>query len=328
MSDVLLSASGISVGYPASRGRILQAVDDVSFDVHRGTCLALVGESGCGKSSLARAILQLMDVQSGSALLHQSNGKPLDLIRPRMGQRRAGRRLVQCVFQDPLASLNPRFTVEATIAEPLRNFSLVRRRDLQDKVVQLLDQVGLDAHHKNRYPHELSGGQRQRVGIARALAAEPELLILDEAVSALDVSLRAQILNLLWELRRQQDLTMIFITHDLSVVQSLADRVAVMYLGHLVEIGPASTVMKAPLHPYTRALMSAIPVPHPRLRAHRLPNTLPGDPPSPLNLPRGCPFEARCPIAVDSCKEGRPPLNEGHHRTACPVVTSQADGAA
>ncbi|MAG58399.1 MAG: peptide ABC transporter substrate-binding protein [Planctomycetes bacterium] len=306
MTDVAIAIRDLVVTYPPVHGgRPVHAVRGVSLDVQRGECVALVGESGCGKSSLARAALMLRPPDAGRITLTTPDG-PRDLDRLTRGALRRARRHLQVVFQDPDASLDPRMTVATSVAAPLRVHGL--RRDREDRVTALLDAVGLDPALGHRYPHELSGGQKQRVGIARALAPSPAVLILDEAVSALDVSLRAQILELLRDLQTRLDLAMLFITHDLSVVRSLAHRVAVMYLGSLMEVAPKATLLATPRHPYTRALLDAVPVPDPTLQATRIVTPLPGDPPSPDAVSPGCPFASRCPLREARCDTEKPEL--------------------
>ena len=317
----LLSVEDLRLSFPAphGRGRVL-AVDGVSLTLHAGQTLALVGESGCGKSSLARAILQLHRPDSGSVRLRVPGSalQPLETLSPRALRRL--RRHLQVVFQDPYAALDPRRTVKDTVAEPLEIFGHVKRRQRNHRVAELLALVGLDPALGRRYPHELSGGQRQRVGIARALAAEPQVLICDEAVSALDVSIQVQVLNLLLDLQATLHLAILFITHDLAVVPTLADTLAVMYLGKIVEQGPAPRVLAHPAHPYTQALLSAVPIPDPR-RRHPY-EALSGDPPSLLEPPRGCAFTTRCPLAEPRCHETPLPMSEvaPDHHARCHLV--------
>ncbi|MEQ8857615.1 MAG: ATP-binding cassette domain-containing protein [Pseudomonadales bacterium] len=279
-----------------ARRRELVAVNGVSFDVHPGETLAVVGESGSGKSTLARAVMRLVEPASGTVRL---DGQDLTAMRGEALRRM--RPEFQMVFQDPYSSLDPSKLIRDTVGEPLRVHGRLRGVALDERVRVLLEQVGLDAHHMARYPYEFSGGQRQRIAIARAIALEPRLVVLDEAVSALDVSTQNQILNLLEALQRARKMAYLFISHDLGVVEHIADRVAVTYLGHIVESGPAPRIFSQPLHPYTKALLSAVPVPNPRLQRRRRHQPLTGEVPSPLAPPSGCPFHTRCPNAMPEC---------------------------
>ena len=279
----------------------VHAVDGVSFDLARGETLSLVGESGCGKSTLGKAILLLHPITAGEIHL---DGQRIDTLPAR--RLRPLRRRLQVVFQDPFASLNPRQRVGDIIAEPIRNFSLARGSELDDRVAGLIDKVRLPRDALRRFPHEFSGGQRQRIGIARALAPGPDLIVCDEAVSALDVSVKAQIINLLSDLQDEFGLALLFISHDLAVVEHLTHRVAVMYLGRIVELADRQALFAAPIHPYTRALLSAVPVPDPAARRQRI--LLRGDVPSPIDLPGGCRFHPRCPLAFDRCRVDEPVL--------------------
>ena len=323
-NDVLLEVRNLvkhfEVGSGMFGGRrgVVRAVDGVSFAIRRGETLGLVGESGCGKTTTGRCILQLEAPTSGEILFE---GRDLTKLGP--DELRAVRRRLQVIFQDPYSSLNPRMTVGDIIAEPLAVHGIVRGAGARrDRVRDLLRHVGLLPQHAARYPHQLSGGQRQRVGIARALAMEPALIVCDEPVSALDVSIQAQIINLLEDLQAELGLTYLFIAHDLAVVRHISDRVAVMYLGKIVELADRKTLYDDPLHPYTRALLSAVPIPDPELEARREHLVLGGEVPSPLNPPTGCVFHPRCPLAEDRCRRVVPELREVKpgHWAACLLV--------
>jgi oligopeptide transport system ATP-binding protein len=310
MPAPILQLNDVKTHFPVSSGFLVKkqtgtvkAVDGVTLSVARGEVLGLVGESGCGKSTLARTILQLVPTTGGTVILEGKN-----LTSASAAEMLLARRDLQMVFQDPFASLNPRMTVYATLAEPLLVHKVVPPDQVRARVTALMEKVGLSPRFLEKYPHEFSGGQRQRIAIARALALEPKVIIADEPVSALDVSIQAQILNLLSKLCREMNLALIFIAHDLSVVKHISDRVAVMYLGKIVELGPAVEVIEHPRHPYTRALVSAIPTPDPDIERGKKRLVLPGDPPSPLNPPVGCAFHPRCPYVKEKCKESVPPL--------------------
>ena len=317
----LLEVRDLQVHYPINSGLFqknvgaVKAVDHVSFSIPRGQTLGLVGESGCGKTSMARSIVQLVKPTGGQIFF---DGE--DLTKLKGGSMRAMYRRVQFIFQDPYGSLDPRMAAGDIIGEPLQVHKLTKSKGAyRDRIAELLSLVGLNPYMAGRYPHEFSGGQRQRIGIARALAVEPELLICDEPVSALDVSVQAQIINLLEDLQQRFGLTYLFIAHDLSLVRHISHRVAVMYLGKLVEVAESGELFDNPLHPYTQALMSAIPLPDPVEEATRARVVLPGEPPSPANPPAGCVFHPRCPIAIDECSAGEPELREvlpGHY-VAC-----------
>jgi oligopeptide/dipeptide ABC transporter ATP-binding protein len=316
-TDTLLQVRDLKVHFAVKRGLLqrtvgtVKAVDGISFDVARGTTLGLVGESGCGKSTTGRALLRLVEPTSGSV---QLGG--VDLGKLGTGDLRRARRRMQMIFQDPYASLNPRMTILDTVAEPLRIHGLAKTpRERLEKVAHLMETVGLEPAYMRRYPHEFSGGQRQRIGIARALSLSPELVVADEPVSALDVSIQAQIVNLLAKLQADLGLTYVFIAHDLAVVRHLSREIAVMYLGRIVERAPAEELFAHPAHPYTQALLSAIPIPDPKIERKRKRLVLVGDVPSPLNPPSGCHFHTRCPYVMDRCKTEEPALTsrgEGH----------------
>jgi oligopeptide/dipeptide ABC transporter ATP-binding protein len=316
--------------YPAGRSArrhgAVRAVDGVSLELHQGETLGLVGESGCGKSTLARCATRLLDLTEGSIFFE---GR--DITHASHKDLRPVRRRLQMIFQDPSGSLNPKRRVGSLIADPLTVHRVGDNQSRRGRVHELMELVGLNPEHYNRFPGEFSGGQRQRVGVARALATEPSLLVCDEPVSALDVSVQAQIVNLLKDLQQRLGLTYLFIAHDLAVVEHMSDRIAVMYLGQIVEVGPSEEVMRKPRHPYTQALLSALPIPDPDLEARRQRFVLPGEPPSPVALPQGCRFASRCPFAVDRCAAEEPHLRTAFsdgpsHRVAChfPLADSGA----
>ena len=316
----LLSVAGLKMYFPVYQGVLrrevgqIKAVDDVSFDIAEGETLGLVGESGCGKSTTGRAILRLYEPTDGAVVLE---GR--DIARLEGGALRALRPKMQMIFQDPQASLNPRMTVGSIIAEPLDEHARLTKAERRARVLELMDAVGLNRGFANRYPHEFSGGQRQRIGIARALALNPKFIVCDEPIAALDVSIQAQVVNLLEDLQEKFRLTYLFISHDLSMVRHLATRVAVMYLGRLAEIAPSDALYSRPLHPYTEALISAVPSPDPEVEARRKRIILKGDVPSPANPPKGCVFNTRCPKVFDRCYVDVPALVERApgHRAAC-----------
>jgi len=320
-SDTLVDVRHLKMYFPIRRGMIIErvvghvhAVDDITFQVKRGETLGLVGESGCGKSTTGRAVLQIYKPTAGEVYFA---GREISHLTG--NDLRAYRRNMQMIFQDPFASLDPRMTVGGIVAEPLEIHNLARGKEKEEKVREMLRIVGLNPYFANRYPHEFSGGQRQRIGVARALALEPEFIVCDEPISALDVSIQAQIINLLEELQAQYNLTYLFIAHDLAVVRHISDRVAVMYVGKIVEIAERTELYDYPLHPYTRALLSAVPIPDPQIEKRRSRIILQGDVPSPVNPPSGCRFHPRCPFARADCSQSEPPLEmvrPGHY-VAC-----------
>ena len=311
--EALLEVNNLKMYFPVTSGIIFQrkvaevkAVDDVTFSINKGETLGLVGESGCGKTTTGRAILQLYKPTDGDVIFNGTRLNDLD-----GGEMRAMRREMQIIFQDPYGSLNPRMTCGDIVGEPLIVHKLTdSKSEYRERIAELLQVVGLNPYMADRYPHEFSGGQRQRIGIARALAVNPSFIVCDEPVSALDVSIQAQVINLLEDLQQQFGLTYLFIAHDLSVVRHISDRVAVMYLGHIVEIADRNELYENPLHPYTRALLSAVPIPDPLIEAQRERIILTGDVPSPLNPPPGCVFHTRCPVMVDDCQLEMPELRE------------------
>ena len=320
--DTLVDVRDLKMHFPLTRGIVLQrvvgyvrAVDGVSFTIQRGKTLGLVGESGSGKTTIGRTIVRLYKPTAGQIVFGE-----VDLAKLQGEALRQMRQRVQMVFQDPFASLNPRFTIGSLIAEPMHVFHVASGKEIRDRTVELLRVVGLRPEYIDRYPHEFSGGQRQRIAVARALAINPEFVIADEPVSALDVSIRAQVLNLLQRLQKQFNLTYLFVSHDLSVVRHVADRIAVMYLGKIVELADRDELYASPKHPYTKALLSAVPIPDPQIEKHRKRIILSGDLPSPIRIPSGCRFHTRCPMAQDICREIEPPFEakEGNqHFAAC-----------
>lgn len=325
---MLISVKNLEVHFPAGGGRlfgrssqVVRAVDDVNLDIMSGETLGLVGESGCGKTTLGRAILRLTEPTAGSILYREQ-----DLAELSVAKMRAQRRHLQMIFQDPYASLNPRMTVNQIIGEPIETFRLASGNAQRQRIAELMEMVGLSPRFLKRYPHEFSGGQRQRIGIARALAVDPEFIVADEPISSLDVSIQAQIINLLRRLREPKQLTYLFISHDLRAVRYLSDRIAVMYLGKIVELAEAKTLYANPLMPYTKALISAVPVPDPKIELARRRIVLEGDVPSPINPPSGCRFHTRCPYAISACREVEPKLVEikPKHFAACIRISPEA----
>ena len=330
--EKILEVKDLRVRFPVFGGVLLRkiaevkAVDGLSFDLLKGETLGLVGESGCGKSTVGRAIVNILHamnygVEISGQILYHHNGESVNLTSLSRSQMRPYRSAIQMIFQDPYSSLNPRMTVNQIVEEPLKIHAEYSASERRDKVVWLLEKVGLTGEHAARYPHEFSGGQRQRIGIARALSTNPEIVIADEPVSALDVSIQAQVVNLMQDLQEEFNLSYIFIAHDLSVVRHISDRIAVMYLGNIVEVGPGESVYKQPLHPYSQALLSAVPRPDP-LATHEERIRLTGDVPNPIRKPSGCGFHTRCPIARPSCSEEDPALEiKGDRVVACPWTT-------
>ena len=341
--EVILKVENLKMYFPIRRGVFqrhvgdVRAVDDISFDVYRGETLGLVGESGCGKTTTGRTIIRLYDATDGKVTFTLRDKDPdtgeitfkeVDMASVRGNGLRQMRRRIQMVFQDPYASLNPRMSVKRIVSEPLDVFGIGTKAEREERVKELLHLVGLNPMMMTRYPHEFSGGQRQRIGLARSLALNPELIVCDEPISALDVSIQAQVVNLLEELQEKLGLTYIFIAHDLSMVRHISDRVAVMYLGKIMELADRDTLYQNPYHPYTQALLSAVPVPDPEVEESRHRILLQGDLPSPANPPKGCNFNTRCPVAQDICFETEPEFTEVSpgHFCACHLVKGSADG--
>ena len=314
--DKILEVKDLKVHFPIYGGVFLKkvgevkAVDGVSFSINRGETFGLVGESGCGKTTVGKAIMHLNNVTAGEIVFHLTEQESIDLGKLTKKELRPYKSNLQMIFQDPYSSLNPRMSVNDIVKEPLLiHYKNMSKKEVDDRVLWLLEKVGLQAEYANRYPHEFSGGQRQRIGFARALATNPKFIIADEPVSALDVSIQAQVINLLQDLQEEFGLTYLFIAHDLSVVEHISNRIGVMYLGNIVEIGNGDEVYHSPLHPYSKALLSAVPLPDPELeKSQRM--VLSGDVPSPLHKPSGCGFRTRCPIAKPDCAENIPPLKE------------------
>ncbi len=322
-NEKILEIKNLKKHFDLGKNQLLKAVDGVSFHVNRGETFGLVGESGCGKSTIGRTIIRLYSKTAGEVLfkgeeVHELSEKELFNFRKK----------VQMIFQDPYSSLNPRSTVREIISEPMEVHELYsNKKEQNERVYELLEEVGLNRDHANRYPHEFSGGQRQRIGIARALALEPDFIIADEPISALDVSVQAQVVNLLTRLQEEKGLTYLFIAHDLSMVKQISDRIGVMYLGNLVELTDSDRLYENPLHPYTQALLSAIPIPDPDVEESRERIILKGELPSPINPPSGCVFRTRCPFAMDICKQEKPKWREieDNHFVACHLYNEQLE---
>ncbi|MCA1053856.1 ATP-binding cassette domain-containing protein [Rossellomorea aquimaris] len=319
--EKILEVRNLKKTFSLEKGKVLKAVDDVSFDIYRGETFGLVGESGCGKSTTGRTIIGLYEATEGDVLYNGSNVHKMTEKEKRSFSSR-----MQMIFQDPYASLNPRSTVREIIAEPMEAHGLYKnKKERAERIYQLLEDVGLNRDHANRYPHEFSGGQRQRIGIARALALDPEFIIADEPISALDVSVQAQIVNLLKKLQEEKGLTFLFIAHDLSMVKHISNRIGVMYLGHIVELTDSKDLYKKPLHPYSQALLSAIPIPDPDIEDERERIILKGEIPSAMNPPSGCVFRTRCPAAMEACATTVPKWQEveENHYVACHLYDKQ-----
>jgi len=314
MNEKILEVKNLKKYFDMGKGMMLQAVNDVSFHVYKGETFGLVGESGCGKSTIGRTILGLYDKTDGDVIFDHENVHGLN-----EKERFKFYRKMQMIFQDPYASLNPRSTIKEVISEPMEVHGLYNKSKRLERVYELLEEVGLNREHANRYPHEFSGGQRQRIGIARALALDPDFIIADEPISALDVSVQAQVVNLLKKLQKEKGLTFLFIAHDLSMVKQFSDRIGVMYLGNMVELTKSGQLYENPLHPYTKALLSAIPIPDPDIEEKRERIILQGELPSPINPPSGCVFRTRCPMAMEVCSEIKPFWQEveRNHFVAC-----------
>ncbi|MBN8203825.1 ABC transporter ATP-binding protein [Bacillus sp. NTK034] len=322
--EALLQVNHLKKHFSMGKGQTLKAVDDVSFHIKQGETFGIVGESGCGKSTAGRTIIGLYNRTEGEVLY---DGKNVHTMTEK--ERFAFHRKMQMIFQDPYASLNPRSTVQEIISEPMEVHGLYpNKKERLERVYQLLEDVGLNRDHANRYPHEFSGGQRQRIGIARALALDPEFIIADEPISALDVSVQAQVVNLLKGLQKKKGLTYLFIAHDLSMVKHISDRISVMYLGNIVELTTSENLYKNPLHPYTQALLSAIPIPDPDVEDHRERIILEGELPSPMNPPSGCVFRTRCPYAMEACASMKPEWQEieKDHFVACHLYNEKVTG--
>lgn len=317
MNETLISIRNLKKYFNVRGGKTLKAVDGISFDIHKGETLGLVGESGCGKSTAGRTIVRLYEATDGEIIYKDTNINKLNKKQLKDYTRHA-----QMIFQDPYASLNPRMTVTDIVGEGIDIHNLYKGMERQKRIYEILELVGLSREHANRFPHEFSGGQRQRIGVARALAIEPDFIVADEPISALDVSIQAQVVNLLKDLQDELDLTYLFIAHDLSMVKHISDRVAVMYLGSIMELTESNELYDNPLHPYTKALMSAVPIPDPDISRAKKRIILEGDVPSPIDVPTGCKFQGRCPLVEDICRVEQPALREvlPGHEVACHMV--------
>ncbi len=317
MNETLISVRNLKKYFNVRGGKTLKAVDDISFDIHKGETLGLVGESGCGKSTAGRTIVRLYEATGGDIIYKDMNINNLNKKQLKDYTRHA-----QMIFQDPYASLNPRMTVTDIVGEGIDIHNLYKGMERQKRIYEILELVGLSREHANRFPHEFSGGQRQRIGVARALAIEPDFIVADEPISALDVSIQAQVVNLLKDLQDELNLTYLFIAHDLSMVKHLSDRVAVMYLGSIMELTESKELYDNPLHPYTKALMSAVPIPDPDVSRAKQRIILKGDVPSPIDVPAGCKFQGRCPLVEDICRVEKPELRQviPGHEVACHMV--------
>lgn len=316
----LIQVKDLKKHFHVGHNQVLKAVDGVSFEIKKGETLGLVGESGCGKSTLGRVLMGIYPKTSGELIY---DGEPLNIRKTKDRYKYAKK--AQIIFQDPYASLNPRMTIGSIISEGMEIHNMYDAKKRQERVYELLETVGLNREHASRFPHEFSGGQRQRIGIARALAIEPEFIVCDEPISALDVSIQAQVINLLKDLQKKLGLTYLFIAHDLNIVKYISDRIAVMYLGNIVEIASSDIIYDHTLHPYSKALLSSVPIPDPDAEAQKQRVVLQGDVPSPINTPPGCNFASRCPLATDICRQKRPPLIEVEpgHMVACHMVPPQ-----
>ncbi|MFA9560294.1 ABC transporter ATP-binding protein [Evansella sp. AB-rgal1] len=317
MTDIIMQIDNLTKEFQVNKHTSVTAIENISFTIKKGETFSLVGESGCGKTTLGRCVVRGISSSSGKVLYHQDTLGELDFLTVKGKQYKSVRKDIQMIFQDPFSSLNPRMTVYDIISEPLKAMTKLSKKEIQEKVKAIAEKTGLDVSYLKRYPHSFSGGQRQRIGIARALITNPKVIVCDEAVSALDVSIQAQIINLLKELQEEMDITYLFIAHDLSIVEHISDRVAVMYLGRIVELSTTDKLFTTPKHPYTEALLSAVPKPDPEIKKERI--VLKGEVPNPTNRPSGCHFHPRCSYATEVCQSEQPPLVEiqEEHFVAC-----------